>query len=151
MAHQPSQETDRALYAEHYAILVSYTDRLREDRCRHTTRFDLHVDETLRAFAPLFTAWKAEILFVLYMHGPSRFTEIKRRLAPISSRVLTDKLQECMHEGWVAHASGAQRGYSLLARGEAIARHLHPLLFYLNGTTNVARLGKVDRHARPLD
>jgi DNA-binding HxlR family transcriptional regulator len=136
MPHRPPPrplETDRALFRRHLAALTEYTDALRDERCRRTTRFDAHVNKTLHVFAPLFTAWNPEILFVLYMHGPSRFSQIKRRLSTISSRVLTDKLRSCMAQGFITHeVDGPNATYDLSARGGVVARHLHPLLFYLH-------------------
>jgi DNA-binding HxlR family transcriptional regulator len=135
MAHLPvlPSTSDRDLFARHLEDLVRYTDRLLEGRCKRTTRFDADLDATLRIFKPLFTAWKAEILFALYVHGPSRFGVVKRRLGPISSRVLSDKLAALQEEGLVTkQVDGQYAEYRLLAPGEIVARHLHPLLFYLH-------------------
>jgi DNA-binding HxlR family transcriptional regulator len=135
MAHLPvlRPDSDRDLFARHFAGLVQYTDRLLEGRCKRTTRFDAGLDDTLRIFRPLFTAWKAEILFALYVHGPSRFGGIKKRLGRISSRVLADKLADLQAEGFVVkEPQGKFSHYRLLQPGEVVARHLHPLLFYLH-------------------
>jgi len=126
------EETDRALFRRHLEALTSYTDALRENRCRRTTRFDAHVDATLQVFSPLFLAWMMEILFVLYMHGPTRFSALKRHLGAISSRVLTDKLADVVQQGLVVRTTNGKRiEYALRPRGDVVARHLHPLLFYL--------------------
>lgn len=130
----PATPTDRQLFGEHYAALQSYTDRLRSGRCRRTQHFDAHrLGPTLTVFAPLFAPWNMQIVFALYMRGPLGFNDSKRLLAPISSRVLSDKLAHLRDQGLVQRAPREGRSlYALTPKGEVAARHLHPLLFYLH-------------------
>ena len=128
-----ASDSDRDLFARHYRALTEYTDALREGRCRRTTRFTADLAITLRPFGPLFMAWNMEILFVLYMNGGQRFNAIKRMLRPISSRVLADKLAALQALGLLAHG-GSVPAYDLTTKGQVVARHLHPLLFFLNAS-----------------
>lgn len=129
----PAAPTDQALFRAHLEGLRTYTDALREGRCRRTNHFDERLEETLSVFGPIFAPWNTEILFVLYMRGPLRFNAIKRGLGRISSRVLTDKLQHLQKNVLVRRApEGRAVRYELSAVGEVVARHLHPLLFFLN-------------------
>lgn len=130
----PVAPTDRALFNRHYDGLVSYTDALRDGRCRKTTRFTKDLSATMAAFGPLFLAWNTEILFALYMNGALRFNAIKAKLSPVSSRVLTDKLRGLMNQGLVLRSDSKPMLYELTPRGEVVARHLHPLLFFLQTT-----------------
>jgi DNA-binding HxlR family transcriptional regulator len=125
--------TPLARFGEHLRRLTAYTDALRDGRCRPTGAFDAHVEERLAVLRPLSSAWTMEVLFVLYMHGPTRFNGLKRRLGGVSSRVLTDKLRHAVAQGWIARQEGpgALATYRLEPKGEVIARHLHPLLFFL--------------------
>jgi DNA-binding HxlR family transcriptional regulator len=132
VAGQPSDPTDVALYRQHFARLTEYTDRLREGRCRRTRRFDEGLAQTMAAFQPLFAPWNMQILFVLYMHGPQRFNALKRTMATISSRVLTDKLRHLASENLIVRTEAPVSGYGLTAEGNIVARHLHPLLFHLH-------------------
>ena len=130
----PATPTDRQLFADHYARLQAYTDRLRSGRCRRTQHFDAHrLGSTLTVFAPLFAPWNMQIVFALYMRGSLRFNEAKRLLAPISSRVLADKMAHLKHQGLVQRTAVDGRSpYALTRKGEVAARHLHPLLFFLH-------------------
>lgn len=125
--------TDAALYREHYGRLLAYTDRLRDGRCRRTRRFDDHLTQTLSVFEPLFAPWNMEAVFALYMHGPQRFSQLKRTLGTISSRVLTDKLRHLVGVDLVRRGTSDDRPlYTLTTKGEVVARHLHPILFFLH-------------------
>lgn len=127
----PAAPTDHELYRGHFERLRAYTDALREDRCRRTGHFEAHsLGETVGVFAPLFAPWNMEIVFALYMRGGLRFNEAKRLLAPVSSRVLSDKLAHLTREGLVRPRG--EGGYELTVKGDVVARHLHPLLFFLH-------------------
>lgn len=124
--------TDVAAFHEHDRITASFTSALREGRCRRTTRFTHDLPTTLEVLAPLRGPWNLEILFLLYMHGPTRFLALKRTLAGVSSRVLTDKLRALAEQGLVIREEeGRAVRYALAPTGETIARHLHPIVFYL--------------------
>ena len=126
--------TELAAFREHDRRTESFTNALREGRCRRTTRFTHDVGSTLAVLKPISGPWNAEIIFLLYMHGPMRFLALKRALAGISSRVLTDKLRGLARDGFVDR-SAAERAvsYGLSERGATVARHLHPIVFYLHG------------------
>jgi len=128
----PGTTTLEAFRAQ-YGLTVAFTDDLRERRCRRTDHFRERLGETMEAFKPLFAPWNMEILFLLYMQGELRFNGVKRALGGVSSRVLTDKLRHLAEEGLVhrEEREGAVH-YRLTGRGDVVARHLHPLLFYLH-------------------
>ena len=47
--------------------------------------------------------WKAEIIFAL-RDGPKRFGQLKKDLAPITQRVLTEQLRDLEHYGFVSRS-----------------------------------------------
>ena len=129
----PAGPSDVTLYREHYQRLCEYTDALREGRCRRTRHFDDQLGATVSVFGPLFSPWNMDLLFALYMRDRLRFNELKRSLAPVSSRVLSDKLAALGSQGIVTRrAHKRQVSYALTPRGGVIARHLHPLVFFLH-------------------
>lgn len=136
---EPPAPTDLDAFREHLASTVAFTDALRDRRCRRTNHFEARLGETVAVFKPLFSPWNMEVLFLLYMEGPARFNALKRKLGGVSSRVLTDKLRHLEAEGYLARREeGEATLYALLPQGHLIARHLHPLVFYLH---NRDRLG----------
>jgi DNA-binding HxlR family transcriptional regulator len=91
-------------------------------------------------FAPLVGPWNLELLFLLYVEGPQRFSALKRTLAGVSSRVLTDKARHLEREGLATRrAEGRAVTYALTERGATVARHLHPIVFYLRNEAALAR------------
>lgn len=131
--------TDVGAFREHDRITEAYTTALREGRCRRTTRFTHDVESTVGVLKPLAGPWNFEILFVLYMHGPMRFLELKRTLGRVSSRVLTDKLRALAADGFLAReVDGRAVAYALSRRGATVARHLHPIVFYLRNEPPLA-------------
>lgn len=130
----PAAPTDLAAFREHFGALLGFTEALRDGRCRRTTHFEANLQETIGAFRPLFAPWNMEVVFLLYVAGPLRFNALKRKLEGVSSRVLTDKLRHLEAEG-LLHRDASEEGavtYRLSIRGGVVARHLHPLLFYLH-------------------
>lgn len=128
--------TDLAAFREHDRATEEFTTALREGRCRRTTRFTRELGSTVGVLKPLAGPWNVEILFLLYMHGPTRFLALKRALEGISSRVLTDKLRALVEDGFVARREEARAvTYALSARGQVVARHLHPIVFYLRNVS----------------
>lgn len=142
-AHQDNGEpwrtmTDVAAFREHDRITESFTTALKEGRCRRTTRFSHDVGSTVAVLKPLAGPWNFEILFVLYMHGPMRFLALKRVLEGVSSRVLTDKLRALARERYLERSEdGRAVLYRLSGRGQTVARHLHPIVFYLRNSSSV--------------
>lgn len=133
--------TDVGAFREHDRITDAFTTALREGRCRRTTRFSRDVGSTVDVLKPLAGPWNFEILFVLYVHGGMRFLALKRTLAGVSSRVLTDKLRALEAQGFLERrVEGRAVEYSLSRRGATVARHLHPIVFYLR---NEAAIGAV--------
>lgn len=136
-----STMTDVAAFRHHDALTLAYTSALKEGRCRKTTRFSHDLASTVAVLRPLVGPWNLEILFLLYMEGPLRFLALKRALGPVSSRVLTDKLRRLAEDGLVERIeAGRAVSYVLSSRGQTVARHLHPVVFFLrnSGTQRVA-------------
>ena len=134
----PPEDARLQAFRAHFDATVTFTDELKELRCRRTDHFDIRLGETVDAFRPLFAPWNAEIAFYLYMNGPQRFNALKRGLGGISSRVLTDKLRHLVTEAMLERRDDAS--YHLTPHGERVARLLHPLVFYVH---NRAALGAV--------
>ncbi|MGQ5521716.1 winged helix-turn-helix transcriptional regulator [Chitinimonas sp. PSY-7] len=72
----------------------------------------------------LFAKWSAHIIWVLGAEGAQRFGELKRRLDPISTKTLTERLRE-LEMGTLLHREVVatippQVTYSLTAKGTAI-------------------------------
>lgn len=139
----PALPTDLDAFREQLARTESFSRALREGRCRRTSHFDERLSETVDVLRPLFAPWNAEILFTLLMRGPQRFNALKRALAGVSARVLTDKLRALETLGLVDRSDA---GYALAPRGEAVATLLHPVVFYLHNTGPLA-----GNHARSAD
>lgn len=49
----------------------------------------------------LSSSWTLLLLHRLHMEGPKRFGELKRRLGPISTKTLTERLRMLEAEGWL--------------------------------------------------
>lgn len=134
----PPSPADLDAFRRHHAATVAFTDALREERCRRTGRFDAGVGETVDVLRPLVGPWNLELLFLLYVGGPQRFSALKRTLGGVSSRVLTDKVRHLADEGLLARRSeGRAVTYALTPRGETVARHLHPIVFYLRNADSL--------------
>lgn len=128
----PPAEADRALFAEHLARTEAFSETLRALRCSKSGHFDHDLRGTLDVFAPLFSSWNAEILFVLHVQGPQRFNRLKETLDPVSARVLTDKLRHLEEHDFVTRRDETDHiVYTLTPHGARTARLLHPLLYYL--------------------
>lgn len=128
----PPTMTDLEAFRVHDARTRAFTGALLSGRCRRTDRFEARLGETVGVLAPLVGPWNLELLFFLYVHGPQRFSALKRGLGGPSSRVLTDKARHLEREGFVAREeAGRTVTYRLTERGETVARHLHPIVFYL--------------------
>lgn len=74
------------------------------------------------------------------MEGPLRFSGVKRGLGQVSSRVLTDKLRHLAAHDLVRReeAETGEVTYFLTKTGEVVARHLHPVVFYLRNRESLA-------------
>lgn len=128
----PPSLTEVEAFQVHDRLTAEFTDALRSGRCRRTDRFSSHLGETVGVLEPLVGRWNLEILFLLYMQGGLRFAALKRALGGVSSRVLTDKLRHLVEAGLVVRAGQEKTvAYGLTERGLVVARHLHPIVFYL--------------------
>lgn len=138
----PPTLTDLEAFRRHDAFTQAFTEALRTGRCRRTDHFDAALGETVGALAPLVGPWNLEVLFLLYMEGPQRFSALKRTLGQVSSRVLTDKVRHLEREGLLSRREeGRAVAYALTPRGETVARHLHPIVFYLRNEAALAGPG----------
>ena len=75
--------------------------------------------------------WTTYILWVLRSNGPTRFGELRRRVAGVSAKVLTERLRMLADAG-VVHRDHEptippQVTYSLTARGEELKQALDQL------------------------
>jgi len=132
-ARTPPTDPDVEAWKEHYGTLRAFTEGLKERRCRTTPHFREGLPDTVAAFKPLFAPWNMEVLFLLYMYGPERFNGLKRALGGVSSRVLTDKLRHLEGAGLLTRREDGEAViYGLSDHGRRVARHLHPLMFYLH-------------------
>lgn len=134
----PPSLTEVEAFLVHDRLTAEFTDALRTGRCRRTDRFAGHLGETVGVLEPLVGRWNLEILFLLYMQESLRFAALKRGLGGVSSRVLTDKLRHLADAGLVLRqdADGVVV-YTLTPRGLVVARHLHPIVFYLRNADAV--------------
>lgn len=55
-----------------------------------------------KLLAILASPWTLLLLHRLHMEGPKRFGELKRRLGPISTKTLTERLRLLESEGWIS-------------------------------------------------
>jgi DNA-binding HxlR family transcriptional regulator len=82
---------------------------------------DCPIDRMLRL---LWREWTTHILWVLGGGGPAGFGELRRRLAGISSKVLTERLRRMERDGLIhreREENGLRRAtYSLTAKGHEI-------------------------------
>ena len=69
---------------------------------RRRTDLD-HTHEPLaKLLGILASPWTMLLLHRLHVEGPKRFGELKRRLGPISTKTLTERLRMLEAEGWVS-------------------------------------------------
>lgn len=128
----PPELTEVEAWHVHDRLTLDFTQALREGRCRRTRRFHEGLAETVSVLAPLVGPWNLELLFLLSMRGALRFNALKEALGGVSSRVLTDKLRHLERHGLVERQAGeGAQAYALTPRGDVVARHLHPIVFYL--------------------
>jgi DNA-binding HxlR family transcriptional regulator len=130
------------------AELTENLERLRRD----ARRFGQSLKDTIVAQRPaatdallqsasastqrLFSKWNLEILYTLAFTPNARFSELKRRLGPISSRTLSNKLKELETEGYLERRVTTTRplrvDYALTEQGRNIAALSAPLVAHLN-------------------
>nr|WP_296074703.1 helix-turn-helix domain-containing protein [uncultured Actinoplanes sp.] len=49
----------------------------------------------------IFTRWTPHIVWLLHTHGPSRFVDLQRRLAPLGTAMLARRLREMEAAGFI--------------------------------------------------
>ena len=138
----PPTPDDLEAFRLHDRSTLAFTQALRDGRCRGPGRFQENVGANVAALAPLVGPWNLELLLLLYVGGPQRFSALKRGLGGVSSRVLTDKLRHLERQTLLERREepGAVT-YALTARGGTVARHLHPIVFYLQNADALDRDG----------
>lgn len=85
-----------------------------------------------QALKRLAGVWKTPVLLLLF-DGRRRFAELERELAPISAKVLTERLRELEHAGLVVRAELESEPpkvveYSLAPLGDALRPTLDALI-----------------------
>ncbi|RMF90402.1 MAG: transcriptional regulator [Methanobacteriota archaeon] len=90
---------------------------------------------TVEALQVILQKWVVEIIHVLFLSGPQRFSDIKRSLTGISSRTLTAKLRLLEDAGFIKRDLIKERPiiteYSLTEKGKTIAELSCPIILYL--------------------
>ncbi len=93
-------------------------------------RYDCAVDATMSVIEG---KWKTTIICLLARHETLRFSELRRKIPPISPRILTKQLRELTADGVVKRDEAGEGSlkveYSLTDRG----RSLRPILEGLVG------------------
>ena len=93
------------------------------------------VSAAVEAFASFRSRWSIEILCALYIAGDRRFNEMRKLLAGISSRTLSDKLTHCAELGLVNRivdeGPPIRVRYQLTEHGRNAGRLLSPLVAYM--------------------
>lgn len=91
---------------------------------------------SVEAARVIFQPWSMEILFVLAVAREARFGELQQLLGGISSRTLSDKLQNLREEGLVERQVYDEQPvrieYRLTKEGRATAALATPLFAHLN-------------------
>ena len=91
---------------------------------------------SVEAARVIFQPWSMEILFVLAVSREARFGELQQKLGGISSRTLSDKLQNLREEGLVEREVFDEQPvrieYRLTKEGRMTAALATPLFAHLN-------------------
>jgi DNA-binding HxlR family transcriptional regulator len=84
-------------------------------------RYDCAADATMSVIEG---RWKTTILCLLVSHGTLRFSEIRKKIPPISPRILTKQLRELESDGIVDRVVSGERSsrveYSMTERGRSL-------------------------------
>ena len=93
------------------------------------------VKASVEALDVFTSRWTIEILATLYIAGDRRFNELRKLLAGISSRTLSDKLRKCTENGLldriVVDGPPVRVTYRLTEHGLRAGRLLGPLVAYM--------------------
>ena len=93
------------------------------------------VEASVEALDVFTSRWTIEILATLYIAGDRRFNELRKLLAGISSRTLSDKLRKCTENGLldriVVDGPPVRVTYRLTDHGQRAGRLLGSLVAYM--------------------
>ena len=93
------------------------------------------VEASVEALDVFTSRWTIEILATLYIAGDRRFNELRKLLAGISSRTLSDKLRKCTENGLldriVVEGPPVRVTYRLTDHGQRAGRLLGSLVAYM--------------------
>ena len=93
------------------------------------------VKASVEALDVFTSRWTIEILATLYIAGDRRFNELRKLLAGISSRTLSDKLRKCTENGLldriVIEGPPVRVTYRLTDHGQRAGRLLGSLVAYM--------------------
>ena len=93
------------------------------------------VKASVEALDVFTSRWTIEILATLYSAGDRRFNELRKLLAGISSRTLSDKLRKCtengLHDRIVVEGPPVRATYRLTDHGQRAGRLLGSLVAYM--------------------
>jgi DNA-binding HxlR family transcriptional regulator len=94
-----------------------------------------HLRSTVDRTRDIFQKWTLEIVYLLAIRRSLRFGEMKRLLAGISSRTLSNKLSELEQMGYLTrrvHEGKPLRvDYKLTKKGYELARFVTPVVVFL--------------------
>ncbi|HKM09859.1 MAG TPA: helix-turn-helix domain-containing protein [Candidatus Methanomethylophilaceae archaeon] len=87
----------------------------------NTLRYDCAVDATMSIIGG---KWKSTILCLLTKHGKLRFSELSKKIPPISPRILSKQLHELANDGIVRREEVGTKAsrveYSLTKKGHSL-------------------------------
>ncbi len=90
---------------------------------------------TIQQSRQLFNPWTIEVLFLLSVLGPMRFSELERTL-DVSSRTLSDRLRSLKDRGLVTRTLHDEQPvrveYTITVKGRKTAALAAPLIAHLN-------------------
>ena len=92
----------------------------------------------------VFSRWTTPILWTLHEYGRQRFVELERRLATITSKVLTQRLRQLERDGLVVRTYHAEVPPRVEYEISELGRSLAPLFATLADWGNV-NLDKIER------
>ncbi len=112
-------------------------------KARHS-RFDCNPGCSVEAAISLIDGkWKCVVLFHL-LQGTMRFNEIRRRVAGVTQRALTNQLRELEEDGLIERKVYAEVPPKVEYTISPLGRSLEPILYALKGwgDDNIGRFGK---------
>lgn len=96
----------------------------------------------------VFSRWTTPVLWVLQQHGPLRFTDLRRHLAPITAKVLTQRVRQLERDGLVRRASAGgvppRSSYTITQLGLSLTPAFRELASW--STSNSSAVEQARRH-----